>query len=400
MTQPLRIKRRHGRSPMRTRRIGTAFRAGTPAARREPFPGMNFEIERDRAETVRSGGISVGLHALILLFLFFSAWYFRVPIEEILPVQIVKEQAPPPPPPPPKKEEPPPEAKKPDEPAPAPAPKALAERKSLDFKPQAQAVAPSIINPTVIQQAAPNVAAQKMQMNEVAAVVAPKDIAHATVVAQTTTAIASVATAQVAKIDMGAAAAPALRGQTNAALPTGASAGPKQVVATGNTTGVGSAVNLGNGSSVQEGIASGRDVIGSPDGAPLANVNTRVGQGFLRGEGGNGTGGEGGVPLDDCLKRPEVTSYLEQVRERMYTRWNLPSDAPTGQKVLLRFKLDSSGSVMTSELEMSSNATIGATALDALRSAAPFAAMSDRVRCLARQGLKGTFSVPSAAAVN
>ena len=399
MTQPLKIHRRRGRGhPLRTRRIGAAFRAGTPAGKREPFPGMNFEIERDRAEAVRSGGISIGLHGLILLFLFLTPLLFPTIREEILPVQIIKEQAPPPPPPP--KEEPPPEAKKPDEPAPAPAPKALAERKSLDFKPQAQAVAPSIINPTVIQQAAPSVAAQKIQMNEVAAVVAPKDIAHATVVAERATAIDSVATAQVAKIDMGAAAAPALRGQTNAALPTGASAGPKQVVAQGNTTGTGSAVNLGNGSSVREGITSGRDVLGSPDGAPLANVNTRVGQGFLRGEGGNGTGGEGGVPLDDCLKRPEVTSYLEQVRERMYTRWNLPSDAPTGQKVLLRFKLDSSGSVMTSELEMSSNATIGATALDALRSAAPFAAMSDRVRCLARQSLKGTFTVPSASAVN
>jgi len=193
-----------------------------------------------------------------------------------------------------------------------------------------------------------------------------------------------------------AAAAPALRGQTNAALPVGASAGPKQVVAQGNTTGTGSAVTLGNGSSVREGITSGRDVLGSPDGGPLANVNTRVGQGMMHGEGGNGTGGEGGVSLDDCLKRPEVTSYLEQVRSRMYQRWNLPADAPSGQKVLLRFKLDASGSVMTSELEMASDAGIGATALEALRSAAPFAAMSDRVRCLARQGLKGTFSVPSA----
>ncbi|HTO09466.1 MAG TPA: energy transducer TonB [Myxococcota bacterium] len=380
---------------MRTRRIGAAFRPGTPAAKREPFPGMNFDIGNVAADNARGGAISFCVHALLFLLLLSLAWWFPAIREEILPVQIVKEAAPPPPPPPPEPE-PPPEAKKPEQPAPAPAPKALAERKSLDFKPQAQAVAPSIINPTVIQQAAPSVAAQKIQMNEVAAVVAPKDIAHATVVAERATAIDSVATAQVAKIDLGAAAAPALRGQTNAALPTGASAGPKQVVAQGNTTGTGSAVNLGNGSSVREGIASGRDVLGVPDGAPLANVNTKVGTGFLRGEGGNGTGGEGGVPLDDCLKRPEVSSYLEQVRSRMYQRWNLPGDAPSGQKVLLKFKLDASGSVMSSELEMASDAGVGATALEALRSAAPFAAMPDRVRCLARQGLKGTFTVPSA----
>ena len=396
MTQPLRIQRRRGRShPMRTRRVGAAFRPGTSHAKREPFPGMNFEIGHVRADNVRSGTLSACIHGLLLLLLIAMTYLFPTIREEILPVQIVKEEAPPPPPPPPK--EPEPEAKKPDEPAPAPAPKALAERKSLDFKPQAQAVAPQIINPTVIQQAAPSIAAQKIQMNEVAAVVAPKDNAHATVVAERATAIDSVATAQVAKVDLGAAAAPALRGQTNAPQPTGASAGPKQVVAQGNTTGTGSAVTLGNGSSVREGIASGRDVLGTPDGAPLANVNTKVGQGFMRGEGGNGTGGNGGaVSLDDCLKRPEVNAYIKQVEQRMYQRWNLPADAPSGQKVLLRFKLDSSGSVMTSELERASDATVGATALEALRSAAPFAGMSDQVRCLARRDFIGTFTVPSA----
>jgi len=63
-------------------------------------------------------------------------------------------------------------------------------------------------------------------------------------------------------------------------------------------------VNLGSGSSVREGIASNRDVLGSRDGAPLANVNTRVGQGFMRGDGGNGTGGDGGGNFDDCVEAP------------------------------------------------------------------------------------------------
>jgi TonB family protein len=378
---------------MRTRRVGAASRAGNAATiRREKFPGMNLDVAPSRGENVRSGTISFVIHAALVLLLLFLAYMTPAIREEILPVQIIKEQAPPPPPP--KAEEV--EAKPEPKPEPAPAPKALAERRSLDFAPQAQAVAPQIVNPTVIQQAAPSIAAQKIQMNEVAAVVAPKDIAHATVVAERATAIDSVATAQVAKVDLGAAAAPALRGQTNAALPTGASAGPRQVVAQGNTVGTGSAVNLGSGSSVREGIASNRDVLGSPDGAPLANVNTRVGQGFMRGEGGNGTGGDGGGDFDECVNRPEVRNYLEQVRMRMYQRWNLPSDAPTGQKVLLRFTLDASGSVMKAELASTSDAMVGATAVEALRSASPFAAMTDRVRCLARHGMTGTFTVPSA----
>jgi TonB family protein len=379
---------------MRTRRIGAAARAGAPAGRREPFPGINLETAKTRAESLRSGTLSFVLHAGLLLLLLFLAYANPTIREEILPVQIIKEKPAPPPPPPPVEEKV--EAKPEPKPEPAPAPKALAERRSLDFAPQAQAVAPQIVNPTVIQKAAPSLAAQKIQMNEVAAVVAPKDIAHATVVAERATAIDSVATAQVAKVDLGAAAAPALRGQTNAALPTGASAGPRQVVAEGSTVGTGTAVTLGNGSSVREGIASNRDVLGSPDGAPLANVNTRVGQGFMRGDGGNGTGGDGGGNFDDCLKRPEVQSYVEQIRTRMYQRWMLPNDAPSGQKVLLSFTLDASGSVMNAEIKSASDARIGTTAVEALRSAAPFAAMSERVRCLARHGMTGTFTVPSA----
>jgi TonB family protein len=379
---------------MRTRRIGAASRAGSAATiRREAFPGMNLEVASKRGESVRSGALSFTIHAALILLLLLLAYMTPAIREEILPVQIIKE-APPPPPPPPVEEV---EAKPEPKPEPAPAPKALAERRSLDFAPQAQAVAPQIVNPTVIQQAAPSIAAQKIQMNEVAAVVAPKDIAHATVVAERATAIASVATAQVAKVDLGAASAPALRGQTNAALPTGASAGPRQVVAEGNTVGTGSAVNLGSGSSVREGIASNRDVLGSPEGAPLANVNTRVGQGFMRGEGGNGTGGSGGGDFNECVNRPEVRNYLEQVRVRMYQRWSLPGDAPADQKVLLNFTLDASGSVMTAELASASDPAVGATAVEALRAAAPFAAMPPRVRCLARHGLKGTFT---AGAVN
>src|SRR5258705_225380 len=68
---------------------------------------------------------------------------------------------------------------------------------------------------------------------------------------------------QVAKVSRGTAAAPALRGKTNSALPTGASAGTRQVAAEGNTVGTGAAV-IGSGSSVGEGIASNRGVLGSP----------------------------------------------------------------------------------------------------------------------------------------
>jgi len=72
-------------------------------------------------------------------------------------------------------------------------------------------------------------------MNEVAAVVAPKDIAHATVVAERAVAIDSVATAQVAKVDLRRRSGAGAARPDQLGAPTGASAGPRQVVAEGNT---------------------------------------------------------------------------------------------------------------------------------------------------------------------
>ena len=384
------VHHRTRKTPMQARRVGAAFRAGggAAAAVREPFPGMNLGGGTHGAETLKSGTVSAALHAALLALLLWLAWMTPAIREEFLPVQLIKEE---PPKPVAKREEPKPEPV--PEPAvePAPAPKALAERRTMDFAPQAQAMAPQIVNPTVVAQASPQLAAQKIEMNQVAAVVAPQNISQATVVAERVTAVNSVVVAQTAKVDLGNAAAPALRGPANAALPAGPSVGPRQIVAAGNTIGTGTAVDMGSGSSVREGIASNRDVLGSPDGAPLANVSTRVGNGFLRGDGGNGTGGG---DISDCLSRPEVIQYEEQVKQRMYARW-VPGDVPADQKVQLRFALDASGSVMKSELVTSRDPELGQTAVDALRSAAPFASMPERVRCLARRTLIGTFSVPA-----
>ena len=368
--------------------MGAAFKAAPPA-RREPFPGMNLEVVRNRGETVRSTTLSAGLHIAALLLMLVLAYVTHVIPDEVLPVTLIKET--PPPPPPPKEEEVKLEPK--PEPEPAPAPKALAERRSMDFAPQAQAVAPQVINPTVIQQAAPAVNAQALKLNSVAPVVAPKDIAHVTAVAETVNVSQSLAAAQTAKVDLGASAAPALRGQAIAAAPVGISSGPRQIVTSGNTTGTGTAVNMGNGSSVREGIGSNRDVLGSPDGGPIADVNTRVGTGLMRGEGGSGTGGSGD---GDCLNRPEVQQYQEQLRQRMYARWQAPNDAPVNSKVQLRFSLDPSGSVISAELASAGNTALGQSAVEALRSSSPFQAMPERVRCLARRSLIGTFTLPSA----
>jgi hypothetical protein len=153
-------------------------------------------------------------------------------------------------------------------------------------------------------------------------------------------------------------------------------------------------VSVGDGSSVREGVASNRDVLGSPDGPRLADVNTRVGQGNLRGPGGEGTEIGGGAP--DCRERAEVKAYLGQVKERTVARWVAPPDAPDGEtQATLRWKLDVGGSVSRAELVTAADPRLGKSVVDALRSAAPFPPMSDRVRCLAGEQIIGTFILDS-----
>jgi TonB family protein len=369
MSQALTIRRRlPRRTPMRSLRLGGALRAARPAT--QAFPGIEIKEPGRARRRVLSGALSVVLHAAAISFLLLVAWLNPVVKELPIPVQLAKEE-------------------------PAPAPRALAERRSLEFAPQAQAVRPQVINPTVITPAAPVVSAQKIDMSAVAQVVAPKDISHPTVVAEHVSAVSSVASAQVSKVDLGSAAAPALRGPTDANQPAGPSAGPRQITDVGSTMGTGpaSATSLPGGSSVREGIASNRDVLGSPTGPRVASVNTRVGEGLLRGDGGNGSGGGGD---GDCFSRPEVVAYEEQIRTRMYARWILPADVPPSQEVRLQFSLDPAGSVTAVRPLGGGHPELAASAVEALRAAAPFPPMSDRVRCLARQQLTGIFRNPLA----
>ena len=374
MSDELVIRRRSARSsPLRSRRVGAALdaplAAGVPA---DAFPGLPEPAARGKGSAGASGALSALLHASIVAGLLLLAYVTPVIEEEVIPVQLIHEL---------------PQVPKPDN-EPAPAPKALAERRAAQFAPQAQALQPQIVNPTVIARAAPAVSAERIEMNQVAAVVAPKQIAQTAVTVEHTAAIQSVVAAQAAKVDLGAASAPALRGPAVDPQPVGPSVGPRQVVTTGNTVGTGSAVTLGDSSSVREGIASGRDVLGTMDGAPLANVNTRVGDGFMRGDGGTGSG----AYEKDCLQRPEVTAYMEAMRKRVYARWVVPADASGSRKIQLRIKLEAGGSLLSVENVQGTDEILGNSAMEALRASSPFPPMTGPVRCLSQQRLMTTWS--------
>lgn len=392
-------RRAHRSSPLGRLRLGRAERTGV--APRSPFPG-----HATTAPPAGRGARGASTLAAILLHgaaLGLVAWYVTttvVPEEPPIPVQILEEEPPPPPRPKPKIEAPKVEVPTPvakvepapvPKPKPAPAPKALAERRSVNFAPQAQAVAPNVVNPRVIAQAAPTVQADRLKLENTGSVVAPREISRSAVSVEQVSPVSSVASATASKVDLGNAAAPALRGPTDPTLPGGASAGPRQI-ATGSTAGTGTVANLPTGSSVREGIASNRDVVGSADGARVASVNTRVGESLLRGTGGDdGSGGGGGI---DCNARPEVQSYMADVKERMYARWVLPDGVPSSS-VQLKFTIDAGGSVSRIENVGGGDARLAQSAAEALRASSPFPPLPAAARCLAQTPVRGTFRNPA-----
>jgi hypothetical protein len=387
---------------MRSLRLGAAARAG--AAPRFSFPGFAFPVPEGRSRRWLAGLAAVAVHAALLGALVLATW-LSPPEEKEKPIPVAL--LPPPPPPPKPRPEPrveraptpaPTPAPRPEpvpvarpKPAPAPAPKALAERRSVQFAPQAQAIQPQVVNPTVIAKAAPAVEAPRLDMKTVSSVTAPREISSAPLAVESVQAAPSPIAATPSKVDLGAAGAPALRGPIEPNAPVGASVGPRQVVASGTTVGTGSATT-GDGSSVREGRLSSRDVLGSPDGPRLANVNTRVGESNLKGPGGTGTVLGGGDP--DCDTRPEVRAYMDQIKQRTLARWATAGKTPPGRvRAKLRFQIDVGGSASRVEMVSSDDARVGTSVVDALRAASPFPPMSDRVRCLADSQLTATFTL-------
>jgi protein TonB len=396
------IRRRSVRqTPMSRLRLGAAARAGGAAA--IPFPGIEIPEPEGARRRLSAGLVAGGVHAALFAALLALVWLTPPePEEEVIPIELVELKPPPPPPPPPappkveKVAEKPPvptPAPTPKPPAPAPAPKALAERRSVNFQPSAQAIAPQVVNPSVIQKASPSVQAKALDVAALqSAVAAPTEIKATGIAVQTVNAVTNVAVPNAPRaVDVGSASAPAVRGPITSATQVGAMVGPKAVPgATGDSVGAGSVVRSGDGSSVREGAVTGRDVLGSPDGERLANVNTRVGQSNLKGD---GTGTTLGGDSADCDARPEVRAYHESVRQRTLARWVAPPGMQGSAKATLSWRLDVSGSATSVKLVNASSAQVGNSVVEALRAASPFPPMDDRVRCLTNRTLTGTFTL-------
>jgi TonB family protein len=365
-----RRRSRHERDPL-ARAVARPL-AGDALA----YPGYAEPDDAGRARTFLTG--SLLLHGLAFGFLLLLASVAPVIEETIIPVQILHEEPPPAPE------------------TPAPAPRVLAQRRNLPFAPAVQSVSPQIVNPRIIAEASPAVAAEALQMDAVSASTSPTKIESRTTVVERVSVVNSAVRARVSAVDVGQAAGPVVRGPTHASGPVGPSVGPRRVEAADAGTTMGTAplqIGSGNGSSVRDGVLSDRDVIGSPDGALVVSVDTAIGDGLIGGNTPDGTG-SAVVTKTTCMERPAVQSYLVDVRDRTMQRWVLPPGVDAGRKVTLRFHLDVAGSASKVAIVSAEDNALGASAVDALRAAAPFPPMPEEVRCLARVPIVGTFSNP------
>jgi TonB family protein len=363
---------------MSSRRLANAFErlsADAPAPALE-FPGLTLEEPESSRRAVVAGSLASFLHLGTMGFLVLLASLAPVIDEDLIPVQLLQEE--------------------PELDEPAPAPKALAERRMPNFAPSVQAVQPQVVNPRVVAEASPSLSAEALQMDSVSAVVAPVQISRATAVVERVSAVKSIASARASAVDTGVVGGPAVRGPIRAVGPVGPSVGPRQVAvaSTGTSMGTGT-LEVGGGSSVREGVLSTRDVLGSPDGAPLVRVDVSVGEGYLGGSGGSGTGtGTGGSSSSSCIARPEVQAYMGDLKDRTIERWTLPPGLEKNQEVVVRFQLDVAGSATRISVVRASDNALGASAVDALRTASPYPPLPDRVRCLARSPITATFTNP------
>ena len=366
------VKRRPRRpSAMRRHRFVEArVAAGNSSV---AFPGSPMPEPAGGRERLFSSGLSLLLHGgFVLLLLLFARLAPEELKEQLIEVTRVNE---------------------PNEPAPRP--RAIAES-SGRFAPAPMALVPQIVNPTVIQQRAPDL--QQLRMADLQPIQAPRDVAMPTVpdVAQLRDFQSPIAaTAAPRMVDN---AAPQLSGEVDFQAPAGTLTGPRQVVTGGGTVGIADPSALGTGSSVREGIASDRDVHGAKMGE-RASVNVAVGPGGGRGTGGEGLGA-GGVSYEECMARPEVQAYLERLKDRVDSRWrDAPSGLPDGTfKVTLGFSLDPAGSANDVRLVASANSTVGQSAAEAMRAASPFDQMPDRVRCIAGNRFNLIFTLDLGAA--
>jgi TonB family protein len=120
---------------------------------------------------------------------------------------------------------------------------------------------------------------------------------------------------------------------------------------------------------------------GSPTGSGVAGGGTGVGTG-----GGSATGLRG-------ISSADYNRYLSQLKKRVESVWKYPEGVAGTQRVAILFTLDRAGRLIQSEVLESTDARLNASAVEAMKRAAPFAPIPENLKDLANTPLRMQFTV-------
>jgi TonB family protein len=147
-----------------------------------------------------------------------------------------------------------------------------------------------------------------------------------------------------------------------------------------------------------KGLKEGAQIPGALKGTGTGSGPYGVPGGSASGSGlaGNGTGaGSGGGSTTGLkgLSSADYNQYLSQLKKRVESVWKYPDGVAGVQKVALLFTLDKAGRLVRSEVLDSTDARLNASAVEAMKRAAPFPPIPESLKDLANTPLRMQFTV-------
>lgn len=231
------------------------------------------------------------------------------------------------------------------------------------------------VKPTEVLDQVQKVDVQRTELTE-----APKEIEHREVVTENVSVFAD-RPAAVAPQRIQTARASVTRVKT--ARPT---SGPRKLQAAAPVV-VPRAAKI-NAPTVTRGVVGSRAVDGDVTGAKIARIESGTDDKDLL-----ASGDRGSLIGDskDCMKDPICRAYLEEIKRRVYSRWDVPREL-SGGKVVLAFRVDRGGSAHSIERRSSSDAHLGSTCMTAFRHASPFPPPPKEIHYIVNKTITATFT--------
>ena len=222
---------------------------------------------------------------------------------------------------------------------------------------------------------------RKVEVTSTELTEAPKPIQRREIVTETVSVFAEVeATAQPVEVDV-------VNPEVRRVKAAKASAGPRKLEAGGPVV-TSKAVDI-EAPVVPNGVISNNAVQGSAEGPRIASLEAGVSNRAIQGQGERGS--LVGVEKD-CNKDPVCLAYLQRIKERVYSRWQLPTEVADRGGVVIRFRVDRGGSAHGIEVLRSDDNVAGETCLAAFRHANPFPPPPKEILYLVNKNIRANFS--------